>query len=264
MYDFGSGIGRADVLVMRRSAVSLAIVLSSSLSAAALGGCASPTGEEDVSSEVSSDLSANDKTAYEFFVAKGLKPIQAAAIVGNLMQESSVLPTSVQSGGPGRGIAQWSIGARWDRTSQDNVKWYASTKGESATSLDLQLAFIWYELQNFPVYGLSRLRAASTLSQATVAFQNDFEVCGACNQSARLHDAQQVLSAYGTGSGGGGGGSGGTSGASGGCFSSTLGKEMPANACVQSASDKGWYQCSSGAWVDRWNDPTPCVAVYPL
>ncbi len=252
---------------MRRSAVSLAIVLSGSLSAVALGGCASAAGDEDVSSEVASDLSANDKTAYEFFVAKGLKPIQAAAIVGNLMQESSVLPTSVQQGGPGRGIAQWSIGARWDRTSQDNVKWYAGTKGESATSLNLQLEFIWYELQSFPVYGLSRLRAAGTLSQATVAFQDDFEVCGACNQSARIHDAQQVLTAYGTGSGGGGstgGGTGGSGGTGGGCFSSTLGKEMPSNACVQSTSDKAWYQCSNGAWVDRWNDPTPCVAVYPL
>lgn len=248
---------------MLRSATSLAIVLSLSALAASLGGCASAA-PEDVSSEQSSDLSSNEKTAYEFFVAKGLAPIQAAGIVGNLMQESSVLPTSVQSGGPGRGIAQWSAGARWDRTSQDNVKWYAGTKGEAATSLELQLEFIWYELQNFPVYGLARLRGSRTLSQATVAFQNDFEVCGACSQSARIHDAQQVLNAYGSGgaSGGGTGGSGG--GTAGGCYSSTLGKEMPANACVQSSSDKAWYQCSAGAWVDRSNDPTPCSGLFPL
>lgn len=249
---------------MRSSAASLVTGLS--ILAASLSGCASAATEDGVSSEESSALSSNEQTAYTYFVGKGLSPIQAAAIVGNLMQESSVMPTSVQPGGPGRGIAQWSAGARWDRTSHDNVHWYASTKGESPTSLALQLDFIWYELQNFPVYGLARLRSSTTLSQAVVAFQNDFEVCGACSQSARIHDAQQVLNANAGGSGGSGGGgttSGGGSGGSG-CFSSTLGKEMPANACVQSRSDKAWYQCSDGAWVDRWNDPTPCSAVYPL
>jgi len=245
---------------------SLAIVLSSALLAASLTGCGSAATEEDdgTSSEAAQSLSSNEHTAYEYFIGKGLKPIQAAAIVGNLMQESSVLPTSVQPGGPGRGIAQWSTGARWDRTSHDNVHWYATTKGESATSLSLQLDFIWYELENFSVYGLARLRASTTLSQAVVAFQNDFEVCGACSQSARIHDAQQVLNAYGSGGGTSSGGSTGGTGSGTGCFSSTLGKEMPANACVQSRSDKAWYQCSDGAWVDRWNDPTPCAAVYPL
>src|SRR4051812_26829508 len=58
---------------------------------------------------------ANDKAAYDFFVAKGLTPFQAAGIVGNLDQESGVNPASVQfGGGPGRGIAQWSVGGRWD------------------------------------------------------------------------------------------------------------------------------------------------------
>jgi hypothetical protein len=49
-----------------------------------------------------------------------------------------------------------------------------------------------------------------------------------------------------------------------GCFSDTLDKEMPANACVQSASDGQWYQCDNGSWVDRWNDPTACDGTYPL
>jgi hypothetical protein len=50
----------------------------------------------------------------------------------------------------------------------------------------------------------------------------------------------------------------------GGCYSDTLGKEMPANACVQSASNDEWYQCDNGEWVDRWDDATPCNGVYPL
>jgi uncharacterized membrane protein YgcG len=71
------------------------------------------------------------------------------------------------------------------------------------------------------------------------------------------------------GSGGGSGGSGGGAGdagapAPGGCYSDTLGREMPPNACVQSASDGEWYQCDDGSWVDRWTDPTACDGTYPL
>ena len=78
------------------------------LAIALLGpGCAAPTGGDEAEGTVGSDLtSANEKAAFDFFVGKGLSELQAAAIVGNLQQESNVSPTSVQPGGPGRGIAQ--------------------------------------------------------------------------------------------------------------------------------------------------------------
>lgn len=169
------------------------------LTIALLGpGCAAPTGGDGADGTVGSDLtSANERTAFEFFVGKGLSETQAAAIVGNLQQESNVSPTSVQPGGPGRGIAQWSTGARWNVTRNDNVAWYANTHGASVHSLDLQLSFIWYELETFSQYGLSSLRAATTLSEATYAFQKDFEACGACNESHRIAYAKAVLTAYG-------------------------------------------------------------------
>ncbi len=49
-----------------------------------------------------------------------------------------------------------------------------------------------------------------------------------------------------------------------GCYSDTLGKEVPDNACVQSKYDNNWYQCDAGTWVDRWTDPNPCDGEYPL
>ena len=77
----------------------------------------------------SSMCTGNNGTAYDFFVSKGLTDTESAAIVGNLVQESSVNPASVQEGGgPGRGIAQWSVKGRWDTDSNDNVEAYA-TKG---------------------------------------------------------------------------------------------------------------------------------------
>jgi len=67
----------------------------------------------------------------------------------------------------------------------------------------------------------------------------------------------------GTGGSSGGTTSGGSSGGAG-CHSDTLGKEMPDNACVQSASDSEWYQCDAGSWTDRWTDPTACNGVHAL
>ena len=54
----------------------------------------------------------NNQTAFDFFVGHGLTKEQSAGIVGNLMAESGdpINPRAVQPGGPGRGIAQWSVG----------------------------------------------------------------------------------------------------------------------------------------------------------
>ncbi|HTZ45427.1 MAG TPA: phage tail tip lysozyme [Jatrophihabitans sp.] len=139
-----------------------------------------------------------NQVAFDFFLSKGLTNVQAAGIVGNLDQESGMSPTAVQSGGPGRGIAQWSVGGRWDTSYHNNVQWYASTQGESASSLDLQLNFIWYELTQYSGYGLSDLEAASTVSAATAAFQDEFEQCGSCDPSARLSYANSAQSSFGT------------------------------------------------------------------
>ena len=244
---------------MLRTALRLALtsVLLTS-SSAFVAGCAVQTTEDAVTDDSESEalMSNNQKTAYNFFVSKGLKNYQAAAIVGNLMQEPSVNPNAKQyGGGPGRGIAQWSIGGRWNHDAKDNVVWYANAHGESPYALTTQLDFIWYELQTFSGFGLSELKSSSTLTQAVTVFQNKYEICGSCAQGARVKFAQQVLSDYGNGGGGGGTAS---------CYSGTLGKSVPHNTCVESKFDKLWYQCDNGGWVDRWSDPEACSSVHPL
>ena len=224
-----------------------------------VAGCSAGDGEDVATADSEAALTNTQKTAFNYFVSKGLTKVQSAAIVGNLIQESSVIPTSVQfGGGPGRGIAQWSVGGRWDHDGSDNMTWYANKHGLNKWSLQAQLDFIWYELETFSGYGLGKLKAQSNISSATVVFQNDFEGCGTCDESKRISYAQQVLSSFGGGSGGGGGNSGA------GCWSGTLGKEMPMNACVQSKYDDLWYQCDNGSWVDRWSDPSACNGVHPL
>lgn len=177
----------------------LAPLLALSFSVFAAG-CAADTQTPSDEGTADSELTtASEKTAFEFFVSKGMKEFQAAAIVGNLQQESGVNPGSVQPGGPGRGIAQWSTGARWNHTGGDNVAWFAKKEGEPALSLNLQLAFIWYELENFDAYGLSALQRSTNINAATLVFMRDFEACGACNATHRESYAKAVLAAYGSG-----------------------------------------------------------------
>lgn len=148
----------------------------------------------------------NDQQAFDFFRARGLSAAQAAGIVGNLDQESTNSPTcyqgprgcasTPQAGYPGAGIAQWSMGDRYDTRSNDNLTWYAAQIGEPATSLDAQLQFIWYELTHFSTYGLSQLQQQTTAAGASDVFQTAFERCGNCVQGNREQDAQNAYTAF--------------------------------------------------------------------
>jgi hypothetical protein len=60
------------------------------------------------------------------------------------------------------------------------------------------------------------------------------------------------------GGGGGGGGGGGTMTT---CASATLGRDVEAGTCVESASDGALYQCSAGAWVAK-SSTTGCTATF--
>ncbi|MFT3696770.1 MAG: phage tail tip lysozyme [Kofleriaceae bacterium] len=174
--------------------------MKSALLFVAITGCVDqgePQPELDTSEteQAATTAFANDKPAFDYFVGKGLTPAQAAGIVGNLDQESGVNPNSVQSGGPGRGIAQWSVGGRWD-TSNPNVTSYAASQGMSKTSLNLQLDFIWYEFTHVG-YGFNALKATTNVTDATVTFMTDYEICGNCVQTQRINYAKAVLAAYG-------------------------------------------------------------------
>jgi hypothetical protein len=163
-------------------------------------GCSgAPVDDSDIgSSESAYSENDNEKAAFDFFVAKGLEKYKAAAIVGNLIQESGVDPSIAQyGGGPGRGIAQWSEGGRWNADHDDNVVWYAGREHESRDSLNLQLKFTWYELETFRDYGLRRLRDSGDISEATISFEQDFEGCGECDQGNRIAYAKEVLRRYG-------------------------------------------------------------------
>lgn len=136
----------------------------------------------------------NIEKAFNYFNGKGgLTAEQAAGIVGNLEQESHLNPRSVQGGGgPGRGIAQWSLTDRWAALQN-----WAS--GRDIYDLATQLDYIWYEMKNVAPWDktLGDLKATTTVDDATQTFELDFEKAGDPNMAQRISYARDALKLYG-------------------------------------------------------------------
>lgn len=91
--------------------------------------------------------SENADYAMKYFMGKGLSPEQAAAVVGNLQQESGkdLNPSAVGDGGAAYGIAQWNKDGSPDRVA--NFERVTGTRLQDST-FEQQLDFVWYEMEN--------------------------------------------------------------------------------------------------------------------
>ncbi len=155
--------------------------------------------------------SDNKEKIFNYFLGKGLSPVQAAGIDGNFGQESGWNPSS-----PGGYLAQWT-GSRLTA-----LQAFASKEGEAVTNLGVQLDYIWADLTNAPGAGgdysevLKHVKAATTIEDATTQFMgtasaggdiNGYENPGDPQLSNRIDYANQILHAYGSSAGGAGAGS---------------------------------------------------------
>ena len=92
-------------------------------------------------------MASNAQWVDTYLQGQGLSPGASAGAVGNLIAESGVSPASVQSGGPGRGIAQWSLGGRWNTF----LAW-AKSRGLAPLSLQTQTRFLVEEMKSMGVW----------------------------------------------------------------------------------------------------------------
>lgn len=111
--------------------------------------------------------SSNDgEFIINYFVNKGLTRIQAKGIYGNLMQESGGNIQAISSDGYNSyGLAQWT-GPR----KQKLFEMY----GPNPT-IEQQLDFLWWELNNTHKDALRALKQAKTVYDATKIFMDKFE-----------------------------------------------------------------------------------------
>lgn len=130
------------------------------------------------------------RKAINFFTGKGWTSEDAAAITGNLMQESSLNPSAVNPKSGMKGLAQWDTNRRRD---------FASWAGKpiEMASMQEQLEFINYELtQGKEKKAGAALRQAVGLEAKTKAFENKYERAGGADMSNRLGYAGAAYAAH--------------------------------------------------------------------
>lgn len=122
----------------------------------------------------------NVEKAYNFFISKGLAPVQAAGIVGNFWWEShGVNPAIEQTPGAWSdmtndfdhavGIAQWDGGRRVKIIND------ASSSNKSVKDLAFQLDYSWTEINENYASMLKNLKATTNATDATMVFGRGYE-----------------------------------------------------------------------------------------
>lgn len=130
---------------------------------------------------------SNSKITWDFLVGHGFTQEAAAGVIGNLMQESHINPTSKD--GIARGIAQWTYNERW----LSLTKW-AQKQGKDPWGLTTQLEYILIELQNQGL--LSKLKTMTNVIQASDLFESKFERPGKPRRDKRHAYALEAYKAF--------------------------------------------------------------------
>ena len=113
----------------------------------------------------------NKDYAYQYYLKKGYRPIEAAAIVGNLDIESGGFSSDVIQGRR-RGDNNTAFGAaQWRHERQDKLR----ARYKDPNNLDNQLDFVDWELNNTHKSTLNKMRASNSVKEATSAFTWDYE-----------------------------------------------------------------------------------------
>lgn len=136
---------------------------------------------------------SNAEKIYNFFLANGFTPNQAAGWIGNFSAESNLNPEALNPndvGKPAFGLAQWR-GTRYAE-----LKEFAAENNLDYRSLEAQLEFTMYELNKYPYLGLSQIRAANTLQEAVTAIEKKFERPAPGTFEKRYSFARQALERY--------------------------------------------------------------------
>lgn len=135
----------------------------------------------------------DEERAWIYMKAQGFTDQQVAGMIGNWQIEAPGLNprTNQAGGGPGRGIAQWTVTERWATL----LEW----KGDrSEFDLITQLDFVLYELNGTEGAALTALKATTTIREATTSFMEKYERPGEPHLDRRITAANTAFGRYST------------------------------------------------------------------
>ncbi len=123
---------------------------------------------------------SNKEKIWNFLKQKGCSDFTAAGIVGNLEKESTTFNVvdneygySEPTNGSGFGIVQWTYSDR-----QGPLMDWCTSNGLDYHTLEGQLNFMWYEMNNKYAGMMPELLGATSTDQATMTFHDNYEVSG--------------------------------------------------------------------------------------
>ena len=165
-----------------------------------------------MSSYAATNLNGEAQAVYQFFHEKGLDDVHAAAIMGNIKQESGMNPAAQQANGEGIGLFQFSYsqkqaflayceqqGVSWQDGSAAQLNWFWDNKYMTDTPGGSQAYFGWWTSAS-----RSRFESTSELSEATLIFYDEYEGANAYGTDntgdTRIQYAQEYLDAIQNGS----------------------------------------------------------------
>lgn len=154
--------------------------------------------------------SNNEEKIFNYLVGRGLKPYQAAGIMGNMQVESSFNPKALEPNttgdapieGLGYGLVQWTFSDR-----QAPLIKKAQDSGRKVYDLGLQLEYIFDELEGPYKTVYDELKKSTDYKQATLIIELGYEIHAGGIQPERQANARDILSRYGSNAPGGGGSS---------------------------------------------------------
>ena len=167
----------------------------------ATGAVAPAQKEEEKPNTAAASLINNEETdretqIWKFLANKGLNHYAIAGLMGNLYAESALRPNNLQNSferklgmsdkgyttavnngsyknfvhdGAGYGLAQWT----W-HTRKQNLLNYAKAQGKSIDDLQMQLEFLWQELQGYH-RSMAALKAGKSIKAVSDVILTDFE-----------------------------------------------------------------------------------------
>ena len=142
---------------------------------------------------------SNVEKAYNYFISADggeFTPQQACGIIGNLLVESNkggdIDPLAFNNTEGSFGIAQWNPAEAADQR-LNKLQQFAKERGYNYRELFPQLEYIKYELHRYSYLGLAELRNASTVREASIAFEKKYERPAEGSTARRIAFGEEVF-----------------------------------------------------------------------
>ncbi|WKY24659.1 phage tail spike protein [Lactococcus sp. bn62] len=154
-----------------------------------VAGGGSGGGEGEFPPEIVTDQEKNAWIVWQFLKSKGYTEQAAAGILGNMEQESGVMPDTDQVGGPAYGLVQWDGSAyplvppaTWNgREYVQNLMRAAGISGDYKIAKTQSQLLEWcmfngqyIKTSSYP-YSVAQFKGLTNISTATTAFEANFE-----------------------------------------------------------------------------------------